>query len=270
MSQVKELLLKVIKDNKLNINKVSKLSKISKPSLQDYLRDKKDERYQNLGSINYCRLRDFLLKYGYNIDLKKENFSKLYGVGICDESGTENGKQTKCYETWKGMFRRCYCIEWQEKEPTYKGCNVCNEWIYFSNFKKWYSKNFYQIYDERMELDKDILHKGNKIYSPNNCVFVCKTINTLFTKSDGIRGKLPIGVKLSKSNKYISQYSYYDFDNKKKIKKGLGYFDTIEEAFFAYKKAKEENIKRVADYYKDKIPNKLYEALYKYEVEITD
>ena len=121
-----------------------------------------------------------------------------------------------------------------------------------------------------MELDKDILFKGNKIYSPNTCVFVNKTINCLFTKSNKIRGDLPIGVKLGKNNKYVSQYSYYDFIKKKKIKKGLGYYNTIEEAFNSYKIAKENNIKRVADYYKEKIPKKLYEAMYNYKVEITD
>ena len=75
---------------------------------------------------------------------------------------------------------------------------------------------------------------------------------------------------MGKNNKYVSQYSYYDFIKKKKIKKGLGYYNTIEEAFNSYKIAKENNIKRVADYYKNKIPQKLYEALYNYKVEITD
>ena len=128
------------------------------------------------------------------------------------------------------MFRRCYNKEWQEKEPTYKGCKVCYEWIYFSNFKKWYKDNFYKIEDEQMELDKDILNKGNKIYSPKNCIFVPKIINCLFTKSNKIRGDLPIGVKLGKNNKYVSQYSYYDFiKNKGKIYEHIEEDDIIYE-----------------------------------------
>ena len=71
-------------------------------------------------------------------------------------------------------------------------------------------------------------------------------------------------------NKYVSQLSYYDFNIKRKRRKTLGYSDSIEELFNKYKQAKEENIKRIADFYKDKIPKKLYDAMYNYEVEITD
>ena len=50
----------------------------------------------------------------------------------------------------------------------------------------------------------------------------------------------------------------------------LGEFSTPEEAFYAYKKYKENVIKEVADKYKPLIPGKVYEALYNYEVDITD
>ena len=50
----------------------------------------------------------------------------------------------------------------------------------------------------------------------------------------------------------------------------LGRFSTEDEAFNAYKNYKEENIKAVADYYKDKIPDHLYIALYNYEIDIND
>ena len=46
--------------------------------------------------------------------------------------------------------------------------------------------------------------------------------------------------------------------------------DLSEEAFKSYKTFKEKYIKQVADEYKDKIPKKLYDAMYRYEVEITD
>ena len=50
----------------------------------------------------------------------------------------------------------------------------------------------------------------------------------------------------------------------------LGLYSTPIEAFEVYKQAKEQHIKNVAEKYKDKIPNKLYEAMYKWEVEIND
>lgn len=111
-----------------------------------------------------------------------------------------------------------------------------------------------------MELDKDILIKGNKIYSPETCVFIPSSINKSFETNKKRRGKCPIGVYETKDNKYASSYKG----------KHLGRYQTKEEAFQVYKQFKEKGIKEVADKYKDKIPNKLYEALYKYEVEITD
>ena len=120
-----------------------------------------------------------------------------------------------------------------------------------------------------MALDKDILVKGNKIYSPETCVFVPQNINTLFTKRNKVRGEYPIGVSFYKNtNKYLAQCNIL-INGKSQYKK-LGYYNNIEDAFNAYKESKEANIKQVADYYKDNIPNKLYEAMYNYEVEITD
>ena len=64
----------------------------------------------------------------------------------------------------------------------------------------------------------------------------------------------------------------YTFDRKqnKSIHRNLGYFETPKEAFKSYKTFKEQYIKQVADEYKDKIPKKLYEAMYNWKVEITD
>jgi uncharacterized iron-regulated protein len=55
-----------------------------------------------------------------------------------------------------------------------------------------------------------------------------------------------------------------------KIPLVLGYFDTIEEAFQAYKTTKEEHIKEMANRWKDKISEECYRALYNYQVEVTD
>ena len=159
------------------------------------------------------------------------------------------------------MLERCYSEAYQKRQPTYKDCVVCDEWLCYANFKKWYENNVYNI-EDKLELDKDILIKGNKIYSPNNCIFVPKIINSLFSAHDR-RDNLPIGVK-KQDKGYIARIR---IDGKLKY---LGYYETPEKAFYIYKEAKEKEIKRVADLYKDKIPQKLYEAMYSYEVEITD
>ena len=180
-------------------------------------------------------------------------------------------KKTKCYMTWVNMLNRCYDTKRHEKQPTYKHCIVCNEWLNFQNFAKWYKDNYYEIKGQKMCLDKDILYKGNKIYSPDNCIFVSNDINVLFTKHDKDRGDYPIAVSYHKQNdKFESTCSVYDFKENKSKNKYLGLYDTPEKAFEVYKQYKEKYIKEVADHYKNQIPEKLYYALYNYEVEITD
>jgi hypothetical protein len=115
-----------------------------------------------------------------------------------------------------------------------------------------------------MDLDKDILHKGNKIYSSDTCVFVPQFINKLFINRNADRGILPLGVKTC-GKKYYVQCS-----SGNRVIKNLGTYSTQIEAFNVYKKYKENLIKEVANEYKDKIPNRLYTAMVNYEVEITD
>lgn len=199
---------------------------------------------------------------------------RLYNHGFLGEGKyktKENGKTTKCYITWQNMLTRCYNPKYHEKEPLYKGCIVSKEWLNFQNFSYWYMDNYYEIEGQRMCLDKDILNKGNKIYSDKTCVFVSNNINLLFTKRDEHRGNLPIGTYYNKANKkFKSQCSVYNFKKNKNEKKYLGLYNTPEEAFEVYKQFKEQNIKEVAEYYRDKIPQKLYDAMYRYEVDIND
>ena len=200
--------------------------------------------------------------------IKNPMTPNVYGVGFMGigefKSTDENGKETKCHKTWVEMLKRCYDSKYQKKNQTYKGCRVCENWWNFQVFAKWYYSHFYEIEGQMMNLDKDILKKGNKIYSPETCVFVPQFINKLFIKSDKVRGDLPIGV-CKHGNKFKA---YLSKGNGKLMY--LGLYDTPNEAFLAYKKAKEEYIKEVAEKYKSQIPQKLYEALINYEVDIDD
>ena len=121
-----------------------------------------------------------------------------------------------------------------------------------------------------MCLDKDILLKGNKIYSPNTCVYVPQTINSLFTKCDNTRGKSAIGTTPRKNGKYMAYCHLLNPETGKSKGKTLGYYNTELEAFQVYKYYKEKNIKEVADYYFGRIPKRLYDGMYSYEVEIDD
>ena len=193
---------------------------------------------------------------------------RIYNVAYIGEgeyTSRNNGIKTNEYVIWMNMLHRCYSQSIKEKRPTYNEVKVCDEWLNFQNFAKWYKENHYEVNGERMHLDKDILVKGNKIYSPETCMFVPQRINTLFLTQQNHRGELPIGIYYdNKINKYkvtLQKHAERTY---------LGYYDTSKEAFYVYKNAKESYIKEVADEYKNKIPNKLYRAMYNYKIEIND
>ena len=122
---------------------------------------------------------------------------KVYGVGYLGEgkyTATENEKNNEYYDIWHDMIKRCYDPKYQEKHSTYKDCKVEDYLLNFQNMGEWIDKNYYEVPGEQMCLDKDILHKGNKVYSRETCIFVPERINTLFTKCNKSRGKDPIGV----------------------------------------------------------------------------
>ena len=162
------------------------------------------------------------------------------------------------------MLKRCYDPYYLNKRPTYRDCVVCKEWHNFQNFAKWYEENYYEVSGERMELDKDILIKNCKIYSPQTCIFVPNKINILFAKGD-TKKTLPTGVFPNKS-RFQARCRIYDYEDNKSKDIYLGNFATPEEAFLIYKNFKEIHIKEIADMYKKIIPIKLYEAMYKYKI----
>ena len=245
-----------------------------------------EERYNNFGSkMIISKYRDYkdidvyFPEYDYTIHhVTYGNFKigtikcvyepRTFGAGCLGEGKyktRENGKLTKCYKTWQDMLRRCYDDKLKEKEPTYKGCTVESHLLNFQNFAHWYENNYYEVLGERMHLDKDVLCKGNKVYSRDTCIFVPQRINSLFTKRDNDRGNDPIGMCKRPSGNYEVKCN-----NGYGEKICLGTYSTKEEAFQVYKQYKEKVIKQVADEYKEYIPQKLYEAMYNYEVEIDD
>jgi hypothetical protein len=189
-----------------------------------------------------------------------------YGVGYLGEGKYCSSKskiEQLSYDYWDGFFRRCYNQRVITMSPSYKGCSVSEEWHNFQNFGEWFDNNYNHKTMEGWCLDKDILFKGNKIYSPETCCFVPNEVNVVLTSSRAKRGDLPIGV-CKKGNRYRAQIKTNS------VVRGLGTYDTPKEAFDAYKMAKEIYIKELAFKWKELISNKVYIALINYEVEITD
>ena len=162
----------------------------------------------------------------------------VQGIGVNDADYITEKRVNKktiwfCpfYQKWKDMLKRCYSENYQRKYSTYKGCTVCNEWLTFSNFKAWMETQDWQ----GNQLDKDILFEGNKLYSPETCVFVDSSVNSFLLDCAARRGEYPIGVHWDKRiNKYVAQVRV---NNKRKH---LGCFNDPNDAYLTWLKAKQE------------------------------
>ena len=200
-------------------------------------------------------------------EVKDPYSPSVFGVGVIGAKYpvSEGGIHTKDYVLWKSMLQRCYSDRFKKKYPTYEGCEVSDNFKSYEYFYEWCHKQV-GFGVEGFELDKDLLVKGNKVYSENTCVFIPQEINKVLTKSDKIRGKHPIGVHYHKRDKsFVARVC-----KNKGVSEWLGYFNTETEAYNAYKVAKESFIKEQANNWKDRIDERAYNALMNYEVGIDD
>lgn len=178
----------------------------------------------------------------FKFNCQKVIMKKQYlvcGVGISDiKIRDENGELLKSYVIWKEFLRRCYSKKSHKKNPTYINCTASDEWIYYSNFQKWFDNHYIEGY----HLDKDLLQEGveNKIYSADTCIFIPHALNSFFTNTHSTNKSGYIGASwYKKYNNWRASISVYDHENKTKKYKHLGYFDDIIDASNAYKKARQ-------------------------------
>lgn len=255
---------KAVKDERKgeqNVNNKGCLMKIKSYENYDNIYVEFQDKNKGVVHTNYARFKEG--------NVKNPFYPSVYGIGYIgigkykSSNKNDNKKFTIQYSYWIDMIKRGYSNNLKNKRPTYENCKVCEEWHNFQNFGKWFDENYYEVENNRMELDKDILNKGNKTYSPNNCIFVPQFINTLFIKSNSKRGNYKIGVS-KVDDMYVSQINKYGEHNK------LGIFKTEIEAYNKYKEEKELYIVDIANKYKESIPNKLYNALINYKVEEGD
>ena len=223
--------------------------------------------------VNYTNYDDVTVKFvetGYETKTRMDNLKlgkvkdylhpSIYGKGVLGEGFKQSESQSYSFQLWKNMLKRCYSEASFKKSPSYEQCLTSETFNDYQQFKTWCNSQL-GFGNTGWELDKDILVKGNKVYSEDTCCFVPKEINLLLVKHDKGRGDYLLGVDYHKNRK---QFRARCSD------KHLGWFNTELEAFRAYKQAKEAYIKEVANKWKDQIDPRVYEALIKYEVEITD
>ena len=208
-------------------------------------------------------------------DVKNPYAPSVLGVGMLGikYSSKINGERIKEYSAWSRMLQRCFDNKTKEKFPTYQNVTCCDEWLLYENFYEWLheQENFNKwLYGEKWNLDKDIAIKNNKVYSPDTCCLVPHSVNTLFIKCNAIRGELPIGITTKNNDVFIAQCRNPLLNNKNEY---IGSYKTLEDAFYlGYKPFNENIIKQVAqiEYDKGNITKQCYNAMMKYQVEITD
>ena len=192
--------------------------------------------------------------------------------GIKYPSRDENGNKLKEYQTWRNILIRSFDEKSKIKRKTYKDVTCCDEWLNYENFYEWIhsQENFDKwVNGCKWDVDKDILIKGNKIYSPKTCCLIPQNINLLFSKSNSLKRHLPTGITYDKKrNKYLTSCH----NHKDKIQIYLGAFDTKEEAFDVYKHFKESVIRNVADieFKNGNITKNCYDAMINYKIKMTD
>ena len=189
------------------------------------------------------------------------------GVGFNDKTrpAKVDGKNVKEYSLWKHMLERCFSEKLQTLYPTYKGCNVSDNFLNYSFFYDWCQEQIgFGKVDEKGRswcLDKDLLFVGNKTYSETACVFVPNEINLFFTDRGNARGEYPLGVYFHKaSGKFVARCAV---NGKLQY---LGYFDTPEEAFAVYKPSKESLCKQLALKWESEIDERLFNAMMSWQV----
>lgn len=187
----------------------------------------------------------------------------VYGVGCLGEDrfpDLSKDVRRKINKLWQGMLERGHSDRYKEVNPSYKDVYVCEEWHNLQNFTEWVINQKY--FNIGYHLDKDILVKGNKVYSPDTCCFVPSQINSLFTDRARDRGEYPVGVYFrERDSLYLVTLS------RSGKQRHVSCHKSLEDAVASYKVAKEAQVKVMALEWKDRIEQKVYEAMMNWTVE---
>lgn len=191
--------------------------------------------------------------------VKNPYYPSVEGIGYIGVGGFKpsyKGKATEEYAAWRSMLTRCYKEGFLDKNKTYKGCSVCDEWLNFQNFAYWYTRE--DEYGRGHALDKDILLKGNKIYSPETCCLIPQGLNSFFS-SLANDDKESRSVHKNATGKFVAKISKYG------KQKHLGVFDTEQEARLVYSREKAIRAKELALEHRGDIRYKVFLAIMNWE-----
>lgn len=199
------------------------------------------DSYKHRVSSSYTEFKDGTIKNPY--------YPSYFGAGYrgCGEYQMYDKRYTlKVTQCWCDMLDRCYGKTHKNKYKTYKDCFVCNDWLNFQNFAKWYYSEKYEC-DELLNLDKDIMFNGNNLYSPETCLLVPQSINKHAICGSGCSWR-----------KRSKKWEAYVIEDKKQ--RWLGEFDEKETAHIVFLEEKNKYWQNKIDSWKDKLPEKVFDA----------
>ena len=146
--------------------------------------------------VRYKRADDITIefqdKHKFQIDTTYVNFKRsinnpydprIYGKGyrgVGEVTYIKDGVTNGVYSIWKNILRRCYDETQRVNNPAYEDCEMCDDWCNYQIFGGWHRDSWYDVGEGRMHVDKDILFKGNRLYSPETCILVPQRINMIF------------------------------------------------------------------------------------------
>lgn len=195
------------------------------------------------------------LRGGAIKNLFAPNVEGIGYIGFAKVSGN-----SKCYSSWRGILKRVSENANAKDKVNYGDCSVCPEWLNLEVFSEWYNT---QIVQEGWAIDKDLLVKGNKVYSPDTCIFLPPEINTFLTDRSNHRGSTPIGV-CHRNQKFEARCTSGGKNNY------LGVYNTPEEAFSVYREFKISRAILLMDKWRGIIDQKATPALSRFTVDIDD
>lgn len=200
------------------------------------------------------------LKITNSSALRSGSFKNNYKPTICGmgyigdgwASISKRSAESLVYDVWVNMLSRCYDDYTQSQQPAYIGCSVDERWHSLEVFAHWYLNHPFR--GEGFHLDKDLLVKGNRVYSEEVCTLIPPEVNAALSIKPSPKSGLPIGVNKI-DNGYVARLCTGE------TREYLGYYKTPEEAHEVYVKAKEDYIRRLAEKWKGQIEGKAYQAL---------
>lgn len=241
--------------------------------------NKADNYYKNIYPMNDKQYNAVLERYSAGDDITEELIYEivndilykaddwyankwkrtLFGIGYLGCSDSFATRDNYIYSKWANMMQRCYDEETHKLKPYYASCTAEIEWHNFSNYREWHKEN--AMGNMKVDLDKDILIRGNTVYGSDTCTLVSHFTNTVFETTRGIDTNIAYNNTTGKYDVTMSILGK---------RKDVGSFDSEGEARQGFIDYKQDYIRNVAKKCEGKVPNKTYEAMLKWKVEIED